>query len=437
MVTVFDSIVKIYDESSKPFKGIGFVIKQDDEYSYILSCNHVVYSSQKSEKRKVKIDDGIEVESIIYGHELKETPVDLAILKVKNLSNKITISLQHNIDKSSILKLKTLSPISNDALSFDPKSIQLEYRDKEPLDYCHNPSDAYLFRSGSRIEGGYSGSPIIDDRTNKVIGILNITREEQSRECKGLAISNVVKIFPEIESELKIISKKSNKITVVARVNSRQTYDFILNNDDETFLNFDINDQEQQRTLVDYIFDLTGGIPNKTIEFFLPPKLFSVNIHLWKSSRNRRLIEKHSVYLRSLNLAKTSGELKAYWEKKWDKDYAQYQEKLFKESITVIDEDRQFHPDIVSAVCDGSMVFEEDDFMDLEDDFISIAIWKSECEDGAKYDSFIDTIKEQGFYDFRQAFKSEIFKRKRCCSSHTVLMWNNPRDLPKKDLRNG
>lgn len=434
MVTVFDSIVKIYNDKNE-LKGMGFVVKQEDDISYILTCNHVVYHSQNSEKRKIKVDDiDVEESAIIYGHELPNNTVDLAIIKVRNLTGKVAISLQKDIDEKSILELKTLSKVGNDTLSVDPKSIELQYQKNEPLQYCHKNSIAYLLKMDNEIVGGYSGSPIIDVSTGKVIGILNIVRDKEEKSCRALSISNITKIFPELESGLNILKKKNNKIVVFFNpINNSNNYDVIINN--ETFKDSDISIESKKKELIDHIFHL-AKVPDRIIEFFVPPQLFTKNIHLWKNSRNKRLIEKHSVYFRSLNLAKITGELKEYWESKWDKDYKKYKNKLFNESITPIDSAECFHPSIVSAVCSSNVEFDKDDFFDLEEEYISIAVWKSACVEASKYDDFIEEMKKQKFNGFSQSFKEEIFKRKRCCSSHTSLMWDNPRDLPKKDLKN-
>lgn len=435
MRTVFDSIVKIYED--KELKGIGFIVKQEENISYVLTCNHVVYHSDKKNKRSIIIDDKkVENIDITYGHELSNNKVDLALIKVADLEGKVTISLQKEINENSLVELKTFAPVGNDEFSFDPTSIGFTYQDKEPLNYCHENSNAYLFGIDKPIQGGYSGSPVLDTATGKVVAILNIVRDKEEKSCRALSIDNISKIFPVIKNELKTATKKSSKITVLFKPsNTPNCYDVIVNNEDK-FESLDIEKLNKQKEIIDYIFSL-ARVPNRKIEFFIPPELFEKNIHLWESSRKKTLIAKHSVYYRSWNLSQHTGDLKEYWIKKWDKDYEKYKDGLFFESISEIDEDKNFHPDIVSAVCKADTKFNEDDFRDLEDDYISIAIWNNECHEGHNFDNFVTKLKEGDFSDLSENFKGEVFKRKGCCSSFSSLMWDNPKDLPKKDFKNG
>lgn len=197
---VFDSLVKIYSNNDG-LKGVGFVVKQKDNISYILTCNHVVYKNDK--KRTIKVDNiEVDEDKITYGHDIT-SPVDLALIEVKDLKGKISISLQPTMDDSSTHELITFDKLENDDNSFDSKSIELIYKDSEPLNYCHCNSNAYLFGMDATIKGGYSGSPILDTKTNKVVAILNMVRAKEEESCKGVSIDNIVKLFPQFEDELK------------------------------------------------------------------------------------------------------------------------------------------------------------------------------------------------------------------------------------------
>jgi len=437
MSNILNSIVQILykDENSYKNQGIGFVVEtsKNDDYSYILTCNHVVYDSKKNSKYTNLKVDNIEIQDrdIILGLDQKYK-ADIALIKILNFS-KVSISIEDNIEDEDFM-LKTFKDVNNDKHSSHSDSIELTLKDKDTvLRYDYDNSNAYTFSSKKEIKSGYSGSPIIN-KEQKVVAILNIS--EDTTIAKALSINNIYKVFPKcFKKPIRI--KKTNLVRIYfEKTKNSHSYNVRINDNELTVISF-INDEAFKRKkekIVDSIFQqLKTGY--KRVELFLPAELFDKDIHLWCSSNNRQLNQESIVIYRSLEKSKYVEENEA-WREKWQKNYEYCENKEFKASIIKnrhIGKLTDIKPITISAIFSNKPKSECINILD--EHLVSIAIWINKYKDYKDYKKFLKRIKKINFCTFQQSFYEEILYTENC-ATNSCLMWDDPTTLPLKDFNN-
>ncbi|MCB0121872.1 MAG: trypsin-like peptidase domain-containing protein [Caldilineaceae bacterium] len=199
---ILDAIVLIKGSKNDAF-GSGFAIKCDHEGSWIITCAHVVKAVSVAEDsckaKDIKVN-GKPAEVLACG--TFET-VDLALLEVKGL----------------FLPTLTISPVGQFGL---PCNIVggTELNDKEHLKRVE-PLDGSLGRaiylttgdgkstkawrleieSKTKLEEGYSGSPVICASTLHVMGVASIAEYEGDRGF-AVSITHLKDIYPKLPSDL-------------------------------------------------------------------------------------------------------------------------------------------------------------------------------------------------------------------------------------------
>jgi len=156
-----NSILHIFNKE-KNCLGTGFVIDADQDGIFVVTCGHVV--------NKCKNDilvEGLDAE-IQQNHY--ENNLDLAILYVKGLSKKpLFISTEQSSETVKVIGYSKFQgvpkrePIDNIKIKYDIKISKQKINIEAIKLYPDEP-----------ISGGYSGSPVICETTNKVIGIVNL-----------------------------------------------------------------------------------------------------------------------------------------------------------------------------------------------------------------------------------------------------------------------
>ncbi|CAA6819552.1 MAG: Unknown protein [uncultured Sulfurovum sp.] len=194
-----DSILLIQSQDTKKNNmGTGFVIYNDENGSFILTCNHVLEAVGEP-----KIDD-YEVEEIA-----KNKFYDLALLYVKGLVKK----------KPFVLKETSLS------LSQDKEVSLIGYRSFSKNEYRKNTRKAKIFDKGihkeenihfdvweimaqkdNHILRGYSGSPLI--LNGQVIGVM--TNKEQADRGFATSIKYLSTIWKDMPNGLILQENKVN-----------------------------------------------------------------------------------------------------------------------------------------------------------------------------------------------------------------------------------
>jgi S1-C subfamily serine protease len=162
--------------------GTGFVIHQDESFTYLLTCAHVV--KDVSRKGNNIIVGGLPATVAAMG---EENGFDLAVLKVEGLWDKKPLKLRKlgEKDKSFVAagfslfdKLYLLRTVVGELGS----AITLE----SPIQKARTRAWELKIQGENYLQSGYSGSPVIDEVSNCVLGV--ISHKEGTGE-KGLAIS--------------------------------------------------------------------------------------------------------------------------------------------------------------------------------------------------------------------------------------------------------
>ncbi len=242
------SIIRITsnDPDNKRF-GTGFVIKQDKNFSYVLTCAHVV--------RDVGGEGRIQVGKFPAEFIACGPPggIDLAVLRVKNFAEFSLLSLKISGNKGMSFCLRGFC-------SFDRKKGQYIARTLEGKvgDQILLESDTHAERVKawdlsiekddffSRLELGYSGSPVCDENGN-VFAVLSHKRGEKYGHA--VCISNLEIICPEIVLDL---SDDKNSRPVKSGV---QNYGFIrkdYNNKEISLMSNNIKEEQQKKTDLEY-----------------------------------------------------------------------------------------------------------------------------------------------------------------------------------------
>ncbi|MBE9258986.1 serine protease, partial [Dolichospermum sp. LEGE 00246] len=195
-----DSLVLITskDDKLKRNFGTGFVIYQDGEDTYVITCDHVLRDVGGIEKVLVR---GIAATLVVSG---ESQGFDLAVLKVQGLSNVSVLTL------CSSTEFEKQSFEITGYFSYDQRETRLSkkisgYLGKSVYISSHDGSDHIKswdlhIKDNDRLKPGYSGSPVID-RMGDVLGIVSHLVGDGS--C-GLAISieGIQKVWTEMPSEL-------------------------------------------------------------------------------------------------------------------------------------------------------------------------------------------------------------------------------------------
>ncbi|PMG74974.1 hypothetical protein BCU84_16800 [Shewanella sp. 10N.286.51.B7] len=203
-----NSILAIYNEEDTKL-GTGFVIKTDNEGAYIATCGHVVNNCGSS-----MLVEGVKPKIILNEYD---NGLDLAVLYVKGVSHPpLHVQVKENINTvkvigySRIMRSKIREPISSISVK---RNIKIE----SPL----TSISTIGLTTPEPISNGYSGSPVICEDSDKVVGIICI----QKSESKNYAIcsKHLLEVYPleEITEEVteEVIKPKSyTKIEITSNL---------------------------------------------------------------------------------------------------------------------------------------------------------------------------------------------------------------------------
>lgn len=190
-----NSLVLITNSENKSF-GTGFVIRRERNYSYILTCSHVVEYTPKS-----LLVDSVKAKII---HQGSRDGLDLAILKVA-IDKEPLLLLESDCDDFEINGFRSFK---NDDHMLEPIDCKLdtkvEFRPKSGeniLGWKLNIDES------DTVEKGYSGSPLICKESGKVVAV--ISNRKGSSEGFAISIENLKTIWKDIPRNL---IKKQNHI---------------------------------------------------------------------------------------------------------------------------------------------------------------------------------------------------------------------------------
>jgi hypothetical protein len=179
--------------------GTCFVIHKTDDYVIAVTCAHVISRIGGSGNIHIK---GGTVEVVACGSE--SGPVDLAVLRIKGLSNveamrlgvaketdrKLTVHgfQSHYIDRGGYIYKPVKVTIDSICCGIDRE----QNHSVETLE-LKTENDQNL------LQGGHSGSPVVNDINNRVIGIMTYEKNE-GKQGGALSTDSIKEIWPEIST---------------------------------------------------------------------------------------------------------------------------------------------------------------------------------------------------------------------------------------------
>lgn len=190
------SIVLITSASDNSRKadvvGTGFAFYREDNYTYLLTCAHVV--EDVGGKENVLVND-IPAEVLAIG-DVKN--FDLAVLGVENLN--VELFSLTSLSAGENVKFRTAGHF----LYGEEKKILLETVEgtlgKKGFARKNHQTVAVwklLINEGDRLRKGYSGAPVVDLETGGVLGIAT-DMEKDGREGLAISVEALEKIWPQM-----------------------------------------------------------------------------------------------------------------------------------------------------------------------------------------------------------------------------------------------
>lgn len=434
-----ESIVSILSENKKI--GMAFVIQRDSEYTYLLTCKHVIFE-QNEYKKVLSFRDENNISSSFNlpfdkNHITLCQGKDLALIKIIGLENQRACLLQkHQYDDNLIIS--TFSNIGkNNKDSFIHENIKATVEEKTFLNHGKNYA-AFLLNVDEALESGYSGSPLYDHNTGHVIGVVNIKDGDSNayainiQEAKELIADLEITIFKDIPK--KEFDEPIARIVFEHKIEN--TYKLSINQT-ELFNGESIDIFANKQRLIDEIYKYCYYLPTgeereseiELVELVMPHNLFSKDIGLWESSENDTLFEVcgSGVLVRNVKKVEQAESKKVKSIQLWNKTVNKL--KCFEEVSCGIADKFVKNSDVLSYYLESAS-HESTPFKKIVSN-TSILVWINNCDDSEKYQKFLSDIKNQNLEEFPKKFRRHLTESSYKCGMNTNLMWDNPNTLPK------
>jgi hypothetical protein len=191
-----NSVLKITNINGSAL-GTGFVVKVDDHGIFIATCGHVVNSCGN----KVLVDGNIS--EVICNKYSESAGLDLAILYIKGVKleafklARVGNGTVKVIGYSKIIGVSKKETISNITVK---KEVEI------------NSITSIKLYPNEEICDGYSGSPVICEITNNVVGIVNIKSGQANYAISSEHLADLVNVTLNVACE-------SNKIKITTNLN--------------------------------------------------------------------------------------------------------------------------------------------------------------------------------------------------------------------------
>jgi len=195
--------------------GSGFVVYCDQEAAWVVTCAHVINDIEGQTEARVK---GRKAQTIACGSDA----LDLAVLKAPGLqrlkpfpvsvftgSQNDVIAIGYESLVSQVREAKRLNGKLRDSVEFTSRD---EEENVKAWKIRINPKDGLLQR-------GYSGGPVIDTASEKVVGVLSHSTDE-GREGRAISIAELQKIWKEMPTGLlkPVAGKFNDSLIGIVRV---------------------------------------------------------------------------------------------------------------------------------------------------------------------------------------------------------------------------
>ncbi|NEP80273.1 MAG: trypsin-like peptidase domain-containing protein [Okeania sp. SIO3B3] len=198
-----ESIVLITSASDRKANviGTGFPFYREQNYTYLLTCAHVVKDVGGEENVRVNNNNDIPVDVVAIG---SIQDFDLAVLRIKGLLN------------FPLLKLRVLSKEKETICPINIPGHYLYSEDKIPecqtitgtiyergkvIKYQEKVVVWELKIEEGKLQGGYSGAPVIDLETGFVVGVtthMEGRNEQEGKIGRAISIEALEKIWSDI-----------------------------------------------------------------------------------------------------------------------------------------------------------------------------------------------------------------------------------------------
>ena len=290
-----DSIVLIKSakENRKNVIGTGFIFYKKQNYTYLLTCAHVVEDVGGEENIRV---NNIPAEVIKIGDV---QGFDLAILKVnKNFSlPSLNLMILYGEEEK---KLEVKIPgfylwSQNNALRRQTIKGEMivEVDGERAFQLIEDmPEDVAVEKleiKKGRLRSGYSGSPVIDINTGLVLGLVThkVDVDGEGRFGRAISIEALEKIWSEIPNEVsKQIEREAKTIEVLTNINFEEKFQNEVKSSQESekgeLFNFEVIRVDDSGNIVDSsqksirqkIEDLGNGIKLQMV--YIPGGTFTM-----------------------------------------------------------------------------------------------------------------------------------------------------------------
>ena len=197
----FDAVVLI--KSCNPDKkdefGTGFVIHKDENYTYILTCAHVF--------EDIAVDGQVRINSfaasLLASGRREDENIDLAVLRVKAFENTSPMRLANIGNQEN--RFKILGSYDYDEKGgIARRGLTGKLGENFEL-WTHDGRERIgawdlVIEGKYPLEAGYSGSPVVDTESGRVVGVVSHERR-QGREGYAISIDALRRVWAEADNQ--------------------------------------------------------------------------------------------------------------------------------------------------------------------------------------------------------------------------------------------
>jgi sugar-specific transcriptional regulator TrmB len=192
-----EAVVLVTSEQSNIFEfGSGFPIYRTEESIYVLTCAHVV---QDVGIEDVKVN-GISATVVEIGQPLG---CDLAILKINHVQGIETLPLSRGVTEGQKVVIAGYS--QNETTVKMLGQVHATLGTQSPLRLNDTLTLAWNLQvdhsSSFTLQRGYSGSPVIDIKSGRAVGVVTQMKGE-GRQGIAISIEEIEKVWSSIPNEL-------------------------------------------------------------------------------------------------------------------------------------------------------------------------------------------------------------------------------------------
>ena len=193
------SILKISSSNGKGL-GTGFVIDKDEKGVFVATCGHVVNTFGEA----ILVDD--KEATVLKNHY--DEGLDIAILYVEALQRE-ALTVEYNSEAKKV-KVQGFTYFGADVKKETMSDIDAKH--KIELEKANRSIEIVRLTPKEKITSGYSGSPVICEKTGVVVGMVIVEAREQHTNY-AISVKHLLEVYSFSNVEAK--PKKSVFVTEV------------------------------------------------------------------------------------------------------------------------------------------------------------------------------------------------------------------------------